>query len=114
MVVSMLDAETRNNKAVQADHFGEEIGTLTSLSPPGDQKDKAALSQKKRSMKGCSSLCKLDPFFDASGIVRVRGRLNHARLPEVSIFQLFCPKEVTLRISLSSIVTKKLNTKGEV
>ena len=113
MVISMQDAETRIIKAVQADHLRDEISTLTSLAPPGDPKDKAALSQKKRSMKGCSSLCKLDPFPDASGIVRVRGCRKHARLPEVSIFQLFCPKEVTLPISLSSIVTKKLNTKGE-
>ena len=91
-VGSMQDAETRIIRTVQADHFGDEIGTLTSLSPPGDPKNKANLSQKKRSMKGCSSLGKLDPFLNASGMVRVGGRLMHATLSESVKFPIILPK----------------------
>lgn len=91
-VASMQDAETRIIREVQADHFGDEIGILTSLSPPGDPKNKANLSQKKRSMKSCSSLGKLDRFLDASGIVRVGGRLKHATLSESVKFPIILPK----------------------
>lgn len=91
-VASMQDAETRIIRAVEADHFGDEIGTLTSLLPPGDPKDKINLSQKKRFMKSYSSLSKLDPFLDARGIVRVGGRLKHATLSESVKFPIILSK----------------------
>ena len=43
-------------------------------------------------MKSCSSLGKLDPFLNASGIVRVGGRLKHATLSESVKFPIILPK----------------------
>lgn len=62
-------------RAVQAEHFGEEIRTL--------QSGRSKLS---------GAICKLNPFLDESGLIRVGGRLRNANLPYGVRHPLLLPK----------------------
>lgn len=55
-------------KTIQSDLFPNEISTLTRHLP----------------LPKTSPLSSLNPYFDAEGLLRVRGRLRHARLPEAA------------------------------
>lgn len=83
-VAAMQQAESIMIRAVQAIHFDEEIKVLTSA-------NQESAPNKDRAIKKSSILFKLDPFLDASGILRAGGRLKFAEMPEFVKFPIIVP-----------------------
>ncbi|XP_037774956.1 uncharacterized protein LOC119571972 [Penaeus monodon] len=53
--------------------------------------EKRVLQTKENVLNKTSSLCRLDPFMDADGIIKVRGRLSQANLNEASRHPVILP-----------------------
>lgn len=81
-------AEVEIIKAVQREAFKEEINLLCSADAEGSQGRNTS-----RVMKKSSTLCKLDPFLDKSGVLRVGGRLKHADLTTAERHPVILPKK---------------------
>ena len=83
-VAAMQQAESIMIRAVQAIHFDEEIKVLTSA-------NQESAPNKDLAIKKSSILFKLDPFVDASGILRAGGRLKFSEMPEFVKFPIIVP-----------------------
>ena len=79
IVEDLMKAEYLIQKNVQQHHFHEEINELQALDRTNLEKITEAKAKIKR-LKQTSSIQRLDPFLDASGLVRVGGRIRRSDL----------------------------------
>jgi hypothetical protein len=86
-------AEIEIFKVVQYSDFKEEFDTLKTHSMVGIPSDRAEKSLRTKSLKGKSSLCKLDPFLDSDGLIRVGGRVQHSEMSELIKFPVVLPRK---------------------
>ena len=77
----LQDAEKSIIKAVQCEHYKEEINILGGLKSRAETRDRAGVKLRNQRMKKTSSLFRLDPFLDKDGILRVGGRIKRANVP---------------------------------
>ena len=84
----LQNAEVEIIKAVQREVFKEEINLLCSADTQGSQDRNTS-----RVMKKSSTLYRLDPFLDKSGVLRVGGRLKHADLTTAERHPIILPKK---------------------
>ena len=80
-VDEMRKAEQTIMKSVQEEAFSEEIRILKSLEVHNDDTSRDLARKRNVSMKKTSSLYRLDPFLDKSGVLRVGGRIRNALAP---------------------------------
>lgn len=91
-ISDLEDAGRAIIRAVQRKAFKEELDTLVKLNRQSNSDDRSFAAQRNAAIKGHSSLYKLDPFVDESGILRVGGRLKHADLPDTIKFPVILPR----------------------
>lgn len=82
--VEMQEALNVWIRDIQQYHFWEEINSLT----------------KNKKLSSTSKLIKLNPFVDKSGILRVAGRLQNAKIPESHKQQVILPADCHLTLLL--------------
>lgn len=104
-VAAMQQAESIMIRAVQAIHFDEEIKVLTSA-------NQESAPNKDRAIKKSSILFKLDPFLDASGILRAGGRLKFAEMPEFVKFPIIVPGKSHIANLIVKHCHEQVNHKG--
>ena len=75
----VLSAKREILKAAQKDAFSREM-EISKLFQEGQ--DRSSAQQKKRAMKGTSSLYRLDPFLDHDGVLRVGGRIQRGHFTD--------------------------------
>lgn len=68
--------------AVQAFYFEDEIKQLRSHNVVGLPSARSEVTLRHQTLKSNSSLCRLDPFLDLNGILRVGGRIKNANVAE--------------------------------
>ena len=78
-------------KAVQREAFKEEFGAITHVTPENDN-DRIGVKARKKMLKK-SSLCRLDPYVDDDGILRVGGRLRQSNLSFKEKHPVLLPKK---------------------
>ena len=92
-VAAMEQAEVQIIKAVQTSNFQKELKALSSVQKLEDPKSKPGDLQMKYALNSCSSLFKLDPFLDPSGILRVGGRLKWSSMSDNIKLPVVLPKK---------------------
>ena len=78
-VEDLHQAEVEIMKAVQGEAFRSEIELLKSLEL--NKANRKCVKSRKACLKKTSSLCRLDPFIDETGRLRVGGRIDRADAP---------------------------------
>jgi len=77
----------------QIETFEEEVVVLQKMKQENANFESRVLAQqRKANMKTSSSLCKLDPFLDMNGILRVGGLLTRASLTDDTKFPIILPR----------------------
>lgn len=77
-VEELQNAEIEIVKNIQKEAFKEEIEMLQSSDAQSKVKDRDVAKHRNKMMKKGSCLYRLDPFLDASGVLRVGGRIRRA------------------------------------
>ena len=91
IVEDLTKAEYLILKNVQQHHFHEEIIELRKLDQTKLEKNTELKANTKR-LKQTSSIQRLDPFLDASGLVRVGGRIRRSDLSLQEKHPIILPK----------------------
>ncbi len=78
-VEKLRDAELAIIRYVQLEVFPKEIGFLRKMTDSVSEREKRR--RHKETLKTTSSLYRLDPLLDSSGILRVGGRLSQSKFP---------------------------------
>ena len=90
-VEDLHQAEAEIIKAVQGEAFRNDIELLKSLKiNKATRKD---VKSRKACLKKTSSLCRLDPFIDESGLLRVGGRIDRADTPYHIKYPVILPRK---------------------
>ena len=89
----LQEAEKSIIKAVQYEHYKEEINILEGLKSRAETGDRASVKLRNQRMKKTSSLFRLDPFLDEDGILRVGGRIKRANVPLQVKHPVIIPKK---------------------
>ena len=94
MVRDLEQAETEILKLVQANYFDKEIEILKDFQTQTESvpKDRHHDKERKAVLKKSSSLNALDPYLDASGMLRVGGRIKKANLSDSLKNPVILPK----------------------
>lgn len=92
-VDELYKAEQEIIKHVQSQGFKSEIGTLRDNKIIGAPVDRTQYSSRHGNLKGKSDLCRLDPFLDSDGILRVGGRIQNAEIPNKIKYPVVLPKK---------------------
>ena len=89
----LQEAEKSIIKAVQYEHYKEEINILEGLKSRAETGDRASVKLRNQRMKKTSSPFRLDPFLDEDGILRVGGRIKSANVPLQVTHPVIIPKK---------------------
>ena len=92
IVEEMKQAESLIIKTTQWHAFKEEIIILRNLNNKDMFKSRQSSRKRNENIKKISSLCKLDPFLDQDGLLRVGGRLNKSTMDYQVKHPLILPK----------------------
>lgn len=108
LTVSELDeAEIEIIRHVQAHSFKSEISTLKDNEVLGVSSDRRTQSSRKMNLKGKSDLHRLDPFLDSKGLLRIGGRIQHAKMPDKIKYPVVLPK----RCHITSLIAHHFHDK---
>ena len=116
MVRDLEQAETEILKLVQANYFDKEIKILKDFQTHTESvpKDRHHEKERKAVLKKRSSLNALDPYLDASALLRVGGRIKKANLSDSLKILSSYRRLVILQSWSSATPMRKLTTAEEV
>ena len=89
-VADLNNAEALLIQSVQRNAFESELKILTSLTPLNDRK---SVKKRKATIRKASSIYRLDPFVDSSGLLRVGGRLKVESIDDRVKHPLLLPRK---------------------
>lgn len=91
-VKELHDAEVVIIQIVQKKAFSNEIEILKSRQVESVTNHRKEIRHRNTSMKGSSSLYRLDPFLDKDGVLRVGGRIRKASIAEEVKHPIILPR----------------------
>ena len=89
-VADLKNAEALIIQSVQQNAFESELEILTSLTPLNDR---ISVKKRKATIRKASSIYRLDPFVDSSGLLRVGGRLKAHSIDDSVKHPLLLPRK---------------------
>ena len=92
-VSELQRAEEEICKLAQSASFPEDIDKLKACGAFGVPTNKGEISKRHIALKTGSRLCKLDPFLDPTGLLRVGGRLQKSEMPSAQKHPIVMPKK---------------------
>ena len=109
LVVDLQESENCLIRMIQKRYFKEELKLLKSIKLEGG---KAGEKKRKAMLKKSSSLRKLNPFIDESGIIRVGGRMQKSILDESVKHPVILPRKGKLSIAAVRWIHTKVEHAG--
>ena len=92
-VEELQNAENKILKMVQRVAFPKEIHRLKESNVQGQTSGERTVTHENKAMKKASSLYQLDPFLDASGVLRVGGRIKRSSLSYGAKHPIILPRK---------------------
>ena len=109
-VEDLRQAEVEIIKAVQSETFSKEIELLKTLK--SNHANRQGVKSRKACLKKTSSLCRLDPFIDNEGLLRVGGRINRADTPYHIKHPVILPRKGHVTALIIRYYHQRINHQG--
>ncbi len=109
-VEDLHQAEVEIVKAVQSEAFSKEIELLKPLK--SNHANRQGVKSRKACLKKTSSLCRLDPFIDNKGLLRVGGRINRADTPYHIKHPVILPRKGHVTALIIRYYHQRINHQG--
>ena len=115
LIVSLSELEEAKKeilRAIQREHFGNEIRVLMSLKVKEKDVSRKMARNRNKEIKKYSLLYRLDPFLDDDGLVRVGGRIKRANFPLTITHPIVIPRKSHITNLLIQDCHLKVNHMG--